>query len=320
MLRTTHSRLFTGTAGLVTVCLAISWPFADRADAQQAINSFSGVTLFFEGSIARSRLLLVRKGGLRRDGEQVADPADRNVSVTAVPFIFNYGLHRHLALGLVVPYVAEKRLRFTEDGQRQTLSSSGLGDLLIGGKWRVLKVDAYRRTTQAALILNVKLPTGSGDTRSGAELLSPSLQVGTGSVDYLLAFGATQIVGRGALHVSAGYRLNTEGGQDYAFGDAFSYNIVTNYRVWHTPFPGPELGVGVELNGEVTRKDSRQGTALDNTGGHTVFISPDLFFVARPNLSLEFSIQIPMFQNLNGSQLGTDFRAVAGIRYQYSWL
>ena len=59
-------------------------PFSGRAEAQQAINSLSGVTLFFEGSIIRSRLNLVRKSG-RRGGEQVADPADQEVSVVVIP-------------------------------------------------------------------------------------------------------------------------------------------------------------------------------------------------------------------------------------------
>ena len=294
-------------------------PFSGRAEAQQAINSLSGVTLFFEGSIIRSRLHLVRKSGLRRGTEKVADPADQEVSVTVIPVAFNYGLYRNLTLGLVVPYVADKRLSFIEDGQRRTRSSSGLGDILVGGKWRILKRDAYRRTLQAALVFNVKLPTGSDETRFESQLLPPPLQVGTGSVDYLFAFGATQILGRGALHVSAGYKLNTEGGQDYAFGDVFTYNVVANHRIWHTPFPGPELGIGAELNGAWARKDTQRGNALDHTGGHTIFLSPDLFFVARPNLSLELSVQIPVFQDLNGTQLGSKLRGVAGLRYQYAW-
>ncbi len=55
---------------------------------------------------------------------------------------------------------------------------------------------------------------------------------------------------------------------------------------------------------------------LDDTGGTVVFLSPGIQWVTQ-RVIYEASLQVPVIQNLNGSQVETDFVATAGVRIQF---
>ena len=293
--------------------------FWKNAQAQQPVTSFSGVTLFYEGSLLRSRVTYTIKSQLLRDGTEVPDPLNRRLSAIVVPNNIGYGITSNLSVVANIPFVS-KRLQKTDAGQQTTLSTSGMGDILLSAKWRFLKIDGYRRTTQLALIGALELPTGSDDARDASgNLLAPGIQMGSGSYDYLAAFSVTQVLGRSSINGSLGYRVNTQGGQDFRAGNVFIYTFVVNHRIWHKKFPGPEFGLAIELNGEVVARAESNGTSVDNSGGHSLFLAPATFLNVRPYLTLEFAVQFPVLQNLNGEQLGVDRKFVGGIFFLFDF-
>lgn len=55
-----------------------------------------------------------------------------------------------------------------------------------------------------------------------------------------------------------------------------------------------------------------------NSGGHLLFLSPDLQWIPSPWLLFEGSVQIPVAQDLNGAQLEHETRLQLGTRLRFS--
>ncbi len=63
----------------------------------------------------------------------------------------------------------------------------------------------------------------------------------------------------------------------------------------------------VELNGEYAWRDRRNGTDRADSGGTRLFASPGLFVTYR-NFGAKVGVQLPLVQNLNGSQATSNYR------------
>ena len=55
---------------------------------------------------------------------------------------------------------------------------------------------------------------------------------------------------------------------------------------------------------------------MDNSGGYTLFLSPDLQ-VASKYADVEVSVQLPALQVLNGNQVETDVIVVSSLRVTF---
>jgi hypothetical protein len=77
-----------------------------------------------------------------------------------------------------------------------------------------------------------------------------------------------------------------------------------------------QLNAVLELNGRFTQRDEAQALNLANTGGNILFLSPGLQYVMKRAI-LETSVQFPIAQNLNGSQLKTTWSLNGGVRIQF---
>ena len=95
-------------------------------------------------------------------------------------------------------------------------------------------------------------------------------------------------------------------------GAALGYRF---YPSLYEIYPSPYATAYLELNGQFARKSQTAGQSVADSGGHTLFLSPGVQFIPLGNLILEASLQIPVRQELNGTQLGTDFAFKGGIRW-----
>lgn len=281
---------------------------AGEGHAQQAVNSATGVTLFPVGSVVRTHTIVRRLS---------APDGSRDVRAVLMPVSLNYGLLRDLTLALNVPWIRKELVPQSPAGG-PTTTASGIGDIRLLAKYRFFRADGFQKTLQLAALGGIKLPTGATDVRlpDGGFLPMP-LQVGSGSADPLLGLSGTGIWDWRVAHLSFFYRPARRGGRDYRLGDLFDYNAVTNFRVWTRPYPGPELYLGAEINGEVRGRDDTAGVSVENSGSHRLFFSPTAVFFLFRNLTLESSLQFPVFQALNGTQLEDGPRFVFGLRFQY---
>ena len=53
------------------------------------------------------------------------------------------------------------------------------------------------------------------------------------------------------------------------------------------------------------------------TCGHTVFVSPGIHFKFRTGMHLDFCVPIAAYRDLNGTQLGEDYRIVTKLASKF---
>ncbi len=296
-----------GTAGAPARPHAQSLPF----------NTTSAISIGFEEKAVRSFFQYMHAGRLKQGTETVNDPADRSMDIWAVPIMIPYSVSRKLIPILVVPIV-HKRLGFTDASGRHELVTSGVGDALLLLKYTWLQRDRLNETTRAVLVAGLKTPTGSNDERDNlGQLLPRPLQLGSGSWDVPITVAGTATRGRFGLSGDLSYRLATEA-DGFKGGNALGYDVALGYRAWPARYETLRekvVNTYMELNGQVTQYARQRGVMVSDTGGHEIYLSPGLQWVPRTNLLVEASVQVPIYQNLYGTQLATDVRMGAGIRY-----
>ncbi len=72
----------------------------------------------------------------------------------------------------------------------------------------------------------------------------------------------------------------------------------------------------LELNGRWSDRDRQDGGRIRASGGHVLFLAPGLQLAAKDWI-LEASLQVPIAQDLRGSQAEQDFIAVLSMRVPF---
>ncbi len=292
---------------------------ADGVSAQgPPVNTETAFVNGIQGAALRSFVFSVNRRGLVRDGKDIADPSNQDVSVFAIPIIVPYEVVKN-KLDIVggIP-VLHKRIAFTdENGERHEVTNSGLGDLFIQARYLLLQRDGPGATTRMVVLGGVKFPTSKDDEKdSRGNKLPPPLQLGTGSVDYTAGVVVTRVVRRIGFNADLIYNFNTAA-NDFASGDKLKYDFALGYRISpreYNTYPAKQWNAYLELNGEFSRRDRLKGVTLRDSGGNVAFVSPGIQFYYSSFL-VEASLRIPAFQDLNGTQLKFHPAFTAGFRW-----
>ncbi|MFQ5690840.1 MAG: transporter [Gemmatimonadota bacterium] len=301
---------------------ALVWvPAGLRAQALP-FHAETAITTGFEEAAARTFAMFLGRSGLRRDGEDVADPMLRDIDVFAQPFaVLPYALNPQWTTRVIVPVVRKSMDFRTPSGERGAYSTSGVGDVIVDTKWIFLHKNRLRGTTRLGIGGGVKIPVGSTDATLPNGAVAPRpLQVGSGSWDFPLKALLTVTQGHAGLIANAGYRIRTTD-DGFKAGNAFTYDVALGlrFRPWvYRSLRDKSLVAYVELNGQVGARDEINGDSSPDSGGHLLFLSPDLQWIPSPWLLFEGSVQFPIVQDLNGTQLEYDTRFQFGTRIRFS--
>ena len=276
------------------------------------INTNTAFVVGLEGAAIRSFGKVVRKSTLFADGKKVNNALDQEVTVSALPVMVPYEVipNKLVVIGAIA--FLDKRMKLIRDGAHESRGDAGLGDLKLVAKYQFVQRDTRKSSFRVTYLGGLKLPTGRADTT-----LPPPLQLGTGSYDFIAGSIATYVRDRWGLNAEAVLNKNTKA-HDYQFGDIWSLNLALGYRIFprvYEIYPSPYSTVYLELLTQFSGKNLKQGAELDNTGGKIVFLSPGIQYVLSRTLLVEASLQYPVVQDLNGTQLGTDFSVNVGIRW-----
>jgi len=255
------------------------------------INTDTPILLGVSGAGARSFVKVIKKSS-----------QDKELTVTVSPVVIPYNVTTRLLVGGVFPYFNK-----VLDTNAGSMSSSGYGDTKLFAKYVVHQIDKRQETIRFVLKSSVTLPTGDEDAK-------PAL--GDGTTDYSFGVVAGWIKPRVSLTTEAVYSLNTSR-RGINNGDSFAYNFALGYRLSprvYERYPSPQVNVYLELNGLTTKHNELNGLNLENTGGTTLLLSPGIQYIGGRKWLVEGSIQFPIVDNLNGSQLETDIIASLGLR------
>jgi len=218
-----------------------------------------------------------------------------------------------------------------------TMESEGLGDTMLMTKYRLFADDPLIPKRQVSLLFSLSLPTGSIDEKNDNhpqqmrqdELLPYGMQLGSGTVDpnIGLLYQASSSPWWWGVNSSYTARLY-DNDRDYRLGDEFRLDgyIMHQFR--------PDLLVQAQLNGRYQGKidgemdeyaDGRSGHAMqgnpasppmtplwdtDNYGGREIFATLGMQWQPAPFHILDFTVGLPVYQDLNGPQLETDYRVM----------
>lgn len=243
--------------------------------------------------------------------------ADRDRTAWAVVSVLGYGVNSDLALFAVVPYV-NKHLELTLDDTRVTRQADGLGDMKLFGRYTLFKNNFKGGSFRIAPFAGIEVPTGKNKIRDGLGRLPASVQPGSGSWDPFAGVVMTYQTLDFQVDAQVSYKANTAA-NGFEFGDVTSLDASLQYRLWPGDLSGnvPGFLYGV-LEAKLIHKGHNLNNGLEdlNSGGTALSLVPGVQYITRRWI-VEASVQLPVFQDLNGTQLENDYVARAGFRFNF---
>lgn len=207
-----------------------------------------------------------------------------------------YGLTDDLEVSASLAF-RELRSVFIDDSRPAFIgshdnNSSGLGDLELDMRWRVLR-DPF----ELYLIAGVGIPTG--DTHNKDMLgrrFEPEFQPGTGGSSTTLGLGMAKIWDRWKVHFEVQHTLKFEGERDYEFGDSTQLRFGGTYQL-----PLPQSYPPIVLMGDVIAQfnepDVDRGLIIGGHRAKILYLVPGIAGQLVPNLTWSVTAPIPVAQD-----------------------
>jgi hypothetical protein len=239
------------------------------------------------------------------------------------PLLLSWGIRRDLELTAITS-INTNWLNVAGSTTESQVGGTGLGDSLLLLKYRFLRRDSERGTTQASVVMGPKLPTGRTDLRDPAGALLPvTLQPGTGSLDLFASMSATYT---GLLHVeklvadgTVDYLLRTQGAERTQLGNSLYVRLYLPYRPYESHSVGKEWWIGPELAWEHEGYIRIGGVRQPSSGGEVLSAGAATYFSPSPGLELWFGIDFPVAQQWNGTQDTVKRHISIGISKQFEF-
>lgn len=209
-----------------------------------------------------------------------------------------YGITSNWQVDVEVPFKGKD-----ESG----LESNGLGDIILGTKYQLFVKNMPGAQRKASAFLKVRLPTGD-------ENKVP--QLGSGSMGYMGGVSIGHEGRRWYGFADARYLINTGGSGGFEKGDRLFLDAVGGIRPILSEYNEPDTVLMVELNWEQTERSRLGGSALSNSGGWELFISPVVWWTYR-QVAIKAGVQIPVAEGLNGLQPSSRYRGHFEVVYHF---
>jgi hypothetical protein len=241
-----------------------------------------------------------------KSNRETLDENTRKRSTHTILAQAGYTLNQWLSADLFLPFVFQQRI-LTPVGQAPNMSStSGVGDLVIMPKIR------FYKNFQTGI--GVKFPTGATELEDGNGLvLSPDLQPGTGSWDLIFWLNGGQSLSfRQSMSINGTISYRATGKNDsyledqtYIFGNEFQITagVADRFLIGNQIFD-PSISFKYRNVGA----DNRDDFDLPSTGGNWIFIRPAVIYQVTPKIGIQANIELPLYADLNGTQVTTTYR------------
>ena len=262
--------------------------------------------------------------GFAAAGLEGVHSADKliNTSISA-----SYGVTGNFTISARLPYIKRENIREgeLEGGFPEAHThgdSSGLGDLILAGQYRISKSAG----TDISIHAGIKLPTGETNEKDiEGERFETEFQPGSGSKDLLIGASISHQSGKFGYHANILFNKTSEGSQSTEIGDSLSYNVALTYKLNghdhtshdHSQNNGADntsiqWDLMLELNGESRRRNKISSASETHSGGNVMLLSPGIR-ISSGNISGFLSYGIPVVENQNGKQADIDKRLIAGL-------
>lgn len=235
-----------------------------------------------------------------------------------------YGLTNNSSLMLMLNYLEnDMEMVNAMNDNMMRMDSDGIGDIRLSVTQNMsnqitIGKDSYFN-------LGISLPTGSIDERADNGVKLPyKMQLGSGTYDPFLKFtniGNIKAVNYG-VQLSGLFRIghNDDG---YARGNQFSLNywnslaLTSNFSILHKvnyQYNGKYNGVDSEIENVAMTSITRNA---NNQSGEIIDYSLGINLNLTKNSNLGFEYSLPLYQNLDGPQLGISESFNIGLRHNF---
>lgn len=253
-------------------------------------------------------------------GSELLGDRTRERATHSLLFETGYSFNKRFSISTLISFVRqERRVTNLSTLQKDLVATEGLGDVVL-----LLKYAPFsHQKMQWTLGAGPKLPTGRTDFRDENNLILPAdLQPGTGAWDGIFwsAFNRYHIFKKNlTLTAVATLRLTGsnerfDGLQKYEFGDEFQLFFGFNDRyVVGKLLIDPLLMFRYRW----TAPDKAFDSNIPSTGGNWFHLVPGLNIAPNPNFSFRLTGDIPLYRNLEGTQLTTSYKLTAALFYNF---
>ena len=229
----------------------------------------------------------------------------------------DYGLSEKFSISVLFTYIDQQRNITNYLDETNTVTASGVGDAVLLLKYNIIPLEIVKEL-ELSFGAGTKLPLGNSDLTFNGVLLPADMQPGSGSWDFILwsYFSKGRLFNLPLnLVVNLSYRLNgtnerfgiTNG--SYSFGNELISQIGLGYR---TDLP---IDFTLFTRMRVSAKDEFLGNQIPNTGGAWLYLVPGINFKLYDSIVFRVTSEIPIYRDLNGTQLTTTFTTAASIYY-----
>jgi hypothetical protein len=200
---------------------------------------------------------------------------------------FTWGFHPDFDLTVLIPIATNQ---FDVAGVPGA-SGTGLGDAMLLVKYRFIRRDSTRGTTQTSFTFGPKLPTGRTDlTSASGSLLPAGLQPGSGSTDLFAAanwtytglFNVRRLVADEDVHTL----IRTEGTQGTRLGSDLESRFWLSYRPYEAKDGSREWFIGPVLTWLHSGNDYFAGVKHAGSGGAVMLAGITTYVGVRPGMHL----------------------------------
>jgi hypothetical protein len=236
----------------------------------------------------------------------------------SILFETGYTFNKRFSLDLFLSYVRQERHIFSPLGTNSTITN-GVGDGVLLFKYNFLPDNP---TTTVLAGIGPKIPFGATDKTSENGIALPAdLQPGSGAWDGVFWGTFSQSLGfrpSMSITVTSTYRatgVNPDylGSIEYEFGNdlqiitGIADRFVIGSSIWDP---------SISFRYRKAQRDINNGVEIDATGGEWVFLIPGLKYSINPELSINASMEIPLYSFVNNTQLTPTNRFTVGLYFK----
>ena len=260
-------------------------------------------------------------------GSKSTEPLFKNLTSNYMFFRTDYGVSKKLTLSLATGYYLNKSKE--ADYVINNRTSSGFSDLIIFPRYSVYNKNNNFKRTEIALGLGIKMPIGThiDSTLTGPnewdfyKTNPPLVQTTNGSNDFMFySFIFREYQKRklrlfiSALHVKKNF--NSLG---LKFGDYSSLGVFvskTFFRKWGVTTQLKLEHIGKIQSAKEINPESLYDIVPISTGSNKAFFTPQISY-SQNGLTLFVTSEIPIYQYLHGTQIGSQSQFTAGVNYRF---
>ncbi len=240
---------------------------------------------------------------LVQDGDFVSNPLGFRFESSILWTEGVYTFTREHRITFKMPYYVVKRALVQKDGQLRELSASGAGDIILGFQNKYYFNESHY-AGNFSFTPSISLPTGSS---------ADELSLGRGTVDYGVSLSASVEMFEIYTYLDLFSLFPTKGSDGRRPGNVLAFDMDLGIHPYHNMEENLGIFLMVGLNGRQYGQDRLPtGEQNLNSGGRTFEIAPTFVFYWN-NMMLRAQYHLPVYRDLNGTQLTETSKLNIGI-------